>query len=220
MTDQHDGAPDYLRPYSEAMREHGPAFEATLWNSQEKQGARFDVIEGMVDLTGRIVVDAGCGLGDFAQRLTDGGVEYGLYIGLEALPEFVDAAREREIPEAAFAVADFVADGRVFDDLAKHEMLGGHAIDVVVFSGSLNTLGEEYMLAVLERAWEVASEALVFNFLSTKHHRGPKGDDTAPAIRVDPVRVLEWAMQKTPNVLFRQEYFQGHDATVAMLKPV
>ena len=212
--------PDYLKPYADAMKEHGPAFEATLWNSPEKQLARFDVIEGMVDLTGRIVVDAGCGLGDLAQRLTDSGVEYGLYIGLEAMEEFVDAASEREIPESAFAVADFVADGRVFSDLQKHEILQGHAIDVVVFSGSLNTLGEEAMLNVLERAWEVAGEALVFNFLSTRHQRGPAGDDTAPAIRVDPVRVLEWAMERTPNVLFRQEYFQGHDATVAMLKTV
>ena len=212
--------PDYLKPYTDAMKEHGPAFESTLWNSPEKQAARFDVIEGMVDLTGRIVVDAGCGLGDLAQRLTETGVEYGLYIGLEAMPEFVDAASAREIPEAACAVADFVADGRVFSDLQKHEILQGHPIDVVVFSGSLNTLGEEAMLNVLERAWEAAGEALVFNFLSTRHHRGPAGDETAPAFRVDPVRVLEWAMQRTPNVLFRQEYFQGHDATVAMMKPV
>ncbi|GAB4515482.1 MAG: hypothetical protein Tsb0013_20060 [Phycisphaerales bacterium] len=212
--------PDYLKPYTDAMQAHGPAFEATLWHSPEKQLARFDVIEGMVDLTGRIVVDAGCGLGDFAVRLNEGGVEYGLYVGLEALPEFVEAAREREIPEAAFAVADFVADGRVFEDLATHELLQGHPIDVIVFSGSLNTLGEEAMLNVLGRAWDVAREAVVFNFLSTRHHRGPAGDETAPAIRVDPVRVLQWAMERTPNVLFRQEYFQGHDATVAMLKPV
>lgn len=212
--------PDYLRPYREAMDEHGPAFEATLWNSQEKQNARFDVIEGMVDLTGRIVVDAGCGLGDFAQRLSDTGVEYGFYIGLEALPQFVEAARGRDIPEAAFAVADFVADGRVFSDLAKHEALQGHPIDVIVFSGSLNTLGEAGTLGVLERAWEACAEALVFNFLSTRHHRGPEADQTDPAIRLDPVRLLDWALQRTPNVLFRQEYFQGHDATVAMLKPV
>ncbi len=212
--------PDYLKPYADAMERHGPAFEATLWNSPEKQIARFDVIEGMVELTGRIIVDAGCGLGDFAQHLTDGGVEYGAYVGLEALPEFVEAARARKIPEAGFAVADFVADGRVFADLAKHDILQGHPIDVVVFSGSLNTLGEAGTLGVLERAWAVAQEAVVFNFLSTRHHRGPQGDKTAPAIRVDPVRVLEWAMERTPNVLFRQEYFQGHDATVAMLKPV
>ncbi len=216
----HDTArdrPDYLAPYAEAIREHGPRFEATLWNDKSKQHLRFDVIASMMHLTGRVVVDAGCGLGDLAARLTELGIEYGAYVGLEGMPEFVSEAQARGLPEATFLYADFVADGRAFADAAKDPALGGHPIDVVCFSGSLNTLGTEPALLVLQRAWDAAREGIVFNFLSSEHHRVDEGD-TAPAIRFDTMRVLKWAMERTPRVVFRQDYLDGHDATIAMVK--
>lgn len=218
MSDPASDSPDYLAPYAEAIREHGPSFQATLWNDRQKQHVRFDVIASMINLTGRVVVDAGCGLGDLAARLTELGVEYGAYVGLEGMPEFVDEAQQRGLPEAAFLHSDFVADGRAFSDLEKHPALGGHPVDVVCFSGSLNTLGTEPALLVLQRAWDVAREGIVFNFLSSEHHRVDEGD-TAPAIRFDTLRVLKWAMERTPRVLFRQDYFDGHDGTIAMTKP-
>ncbi len=213
MTDE----PDYLKPYAEAVRTHGAGFEATLWLSREKQAQRFAVIAEATDLTGRVIVDAGCGLGDFAAYLHERGVEYGRYIGLEAIPEMVARARSRALPEARFEVVDFARDADCFARLAKSDRY-----DIAVFSGSLNTFDEDHARAVVRRAFDEAGiggggGGVVFNFLSSRHGK-EHTPDPSPARRFDPLRMADWALGLTPRVLLRQDYMGGHDATVGMFK--
>ncbi len=204
---------EYLDPYRKAVDRFGPGFEATLWLSREKQTLRFAVIASMVDLTDRVVVDAGCALGDFAAYLGSEGIRTRAYVGLEGVPELVEEARGRGLPGARFELVDFVDRKDAFSDCLPK----GLAPEIVVFSGSLNTLEQERALEVLDRAWKACEEAVVFNFLSDSH-RPPGGPDPGPAKRFDPVEVLEWALKRTPRVILRQDYMCGHDATVAMLK--
>lgn len=204
---------EYLDPYRKAVDRFGPGFEATLWLSREKQALRFAVIASMVDLAERVVVDAGCALGDFAAFMATEGIRPRAYIGLEGVAELVDEARERGLPGARFELSDFVADSKAFEECVP----AGIAPEIVVFSGSLNTLEQERALEVLGRAWDACEEAVVFNFLS-RSHRPPGRCDPGPAKRFDPVEVLAWALKRTPRVILRQDYMGGHDATVAMLK--
>ena len=76
--------------------------------------------------------------------------------------------------------------------------------------------------AVLGRAWEAVSRSqsgqrggqLVFNFLSDRARR--KNESTGPAHRYDPARLVSWALDRTPLVVLRHDYWGGHDATVWM----
>ncbi|MCA9281458.1 MAG: class I SAM-dependent methyltransferase [Phycisphaerales bacterium] len=207
--------PDYLRPYAEAVRTHGPTFEATLWLNRQKQTDRFRVIAEAIDLTGRIIVDAGCGLGDLASYLCEHNIQYGRYIGLEAMPEMVEQARSRNLPEARFEIADFALDEQCFPRLASSDRY-----DIAVFSGSLNTFKEDHARAVIKRAFDAANEdkgGVVFNFLSARHGK-KHTPDPSPARRFDPVKMTDWALKLTPRVLLRQDYMGGHDATIAMFK--
>lgn len=202
--------PEYLRPYADAVRAHGASFEATLWASREKQVGRFGVIAEMADLTGRVIVDAGAGNGDLAAYCEQRGIRYGRYIGLEAMAEMVQNGEGRNLPEARFEASDFAADPGVFDRLGASDW-----VDLVVFSGSLNTFEPEAAFGVVKRAFRAAKEGVVFNFLSAKNHeRNPI--NPAPARRFEPARMLELALGLTPRVRFRQDYFDGHDATIAM----
>lgn len=203
-------APDYLAPYADAVKTYGASFEATLWASKEKQGGRFAIIASMADLSGRVIVDAGCGLGDLAAFCEERGIQYGRYIGLEAMPGMVGAAREKGLAEARFEESDFAADTAVFDRLSKSD-----GTDLVVFSGSLNTFDQDAAFEVVARAFRSSREGVVFNFLSAKNHE-KNPIDPAPAKRFEPSRMLELALGLTPKVLFRQDYFDGHDATIAM----
>ncbi|TVQ59270.1 MAG: methyltransferase domain-containing protein [Phycisphaerales bacterium] len=207
-----DSSAAYLAPYRDALERHGPTFEATLWRNEDFQRARFAVLCETIDLTGRIVLDAGCGRADFARYLLEHEVQYGRYIGVDAMPELMDAGKALGAPECEFHVRDFVADPDAFTPVARPP-------DVVVFSGSLNTLKLDDSMRVLDRAWDACTEALLFNFLSS---RCPQAAHTAPddpAQRYDPLGLLNWALARTPSVLFRQDYLQGHDATIAMWKP-
>lgn len=206
--------PEYLKPYARAVETHGASFEATLWLNRQKQTDRFRVMTEMMDLTGRVIVDAGCGLGDFAAYLREHGIEYGRYIGLEAMPEMVELARARKLPESRFEVSDFAADERCFARLRQSD-----GFDVAVFSGSLNTFDEDHARAVVRRAFEAAGDGggVIFNFLSARHWK-KHAPDPSPARRFDPVKMVEFAFGLTPRVVMRQDYMGGHDATVGMFK--
>ena len=204
-------SPAYLAPYADAVRTHGASFEATLWASKEKQVGRFAVIAGMADLTGRVIVDAGCGLGDLAAFCEDRGISYGRYIGQEAMADMAKAGAERGLPEARFETVDFASDEGYFERLGASE-----GFDLAVFSGSLNTFDPEDAFGSVSRAFRHAREGVGFNFRAARNHeRNPV--DPSPAKRFDPVPMLDRALTLTPKVLLRQDYFDGHDATLAMM---
>lgn len=199
----------YLEPYRDALRRHGAGFSATLWASREAQRTRFDVILDMADFDGARIVDAGCGHGDLAAHLAERDVAHTAYVGLDAFAEQIDEARERSIERAVFEVIDFVHDERAF---ARHRP------DWVCFCGSLNTMREEEARAVIGRAFNEARWGVVFNFLSDRTGFSTREEDLSPARRFDTLAMLDWALRHTPRVSFRQDYLDGHDATIAMRK--
>jgi hypothetical protein len=220
---------EYLRPYRDAVRACGPTFPALLWHSRAYQQVRFTVLTEAIraaimaghasrrcPLAGRVFVDLGCGCGDYALHLREERVEFGRFIGVEAVEALADASRQalRGLPDAAVLEADFAADPAVVERLAAS---GG---DVFVISGSLNTMDEGLARQVLERTWRTVARVrrgvLAFNFLSDRF--GLTGPDAGgPARRFDTVAILTWALRACPNVVFRHDYLGGRDATIVMV---
>ncbi len=213
------GAPiePYLAPYRTILDAHGPSFEATGWKSRDMQIARFDVLLGMADATGRVVIDAGSGQGALVDRMIELGVEYGRYIGLDAMPEMVEQSLARGLPEAEFHTIDFAREPDAFSRFSREA--GGPGVDIILFSGSLNTMEQADAVASLERAWPIAREAVVFNFLTDRAPAALLMQDPSPANRLDTMALIDWALTKSPLVRFRQDYLSGHDATIALFKP-
>lgn len=216
MNDQPDHAHSrtevapYLAHYRGLIDRVGAVFEATGWRSKAFQTTRFDVFSEMVDFTGLRVLDAGAGRGDFAAYLTERGVGYREIVALDAMPEMVETINGRGLPGVSAHRVDFAEDTDAFVRTGP--------VDAVVFSGSLNTLTQEHALGVLGRAWDAAGLALIFNFLSDRAPRAMLEKPTGPAHRFDTVGMIEWALERTPGVRFRQDYLGGHDATVVMLR--
>jgi len=205
--------PAYLAAYRDALAHHGPSFEATLWKSRRAQRARFRVLTRMIDLRGRTVLDAGCGLGDLAGYLADRRIAVARYIGIDAFPDIIDRARARALPGAAFEVADFAAAPGMFARFARD----AH-VDVILFSGSLNTFDQPRAMEVVSAAFDAARVGVAFNFLSAASPVPPP-NPSDPARRFDPAALLAWALSRTPLVRCRSDYLHGHDATIAMIHP-
>ncbi|MGD9691947.1 MAG: hypothetical protein AB7G17_03835 [Phycisphaerales bacterium] len=202
--------PEYLAPYREAVDRFGPGFEATLWASREYQRTRFRVITEMVDMGGLSVVDAGSGRGDLACYLAEEEIPYRAYLGVEGLPQLLAAGADHLPARAELRSYDFVCEA---------ERLGETEPDVIVFSGSLNTLEQRTAERVLGTAWTGARVALVFNFLSDRCEPSLRRQPTAPARRFDTARLVEWAFRRTARVAVRTDYFHGgHDCTIALWK--
>ena len=200
---------DYLTPYREAARQHGSDFDVTLWVNRDSQALRFTVFTQMLDLGGKRVLDAGCSRGDLAAYLDERGIAYERYIGVDALPDVVDHARTRHLPRSEFHTGDFVHD---------RDLLRRGRPHVVAISGTLNTMSDEVALELLDHAWDAAGETLIFNFLpDTAGPRAPRQE--YPARRLPTLRLLAWALERTWDVRYVQDYFaHGHDGTIAMRK--
>ncbi|MCH2140737.1 MAG: class I SAM-dependent methyltransferase [Phycisphaerales bacterium] len=200
-----------LKPYRDAMALHGPGFDATLWRKPEAQQLRFAVALEMLPCAGHRVADLGCGVGDLVQTLAGHPSAPSAYLGVDGQPEMVAEAQsrcEQALPfDTSFAVLDMTGDLSQVADWSP---------EVCVMSGSLNTMAQEEALKVVAAAFEMASIGVVFNFLSDMPDARYHGKDTAPARRFHTTEVLRWCMQQTPLVQFRQDYLDGHDATIAM----
>jgi len=201
----------YLDAYRDAQDDFGNDFRVTLWANTRSQELRFKVFTQMCYLQGKRLLDAGCSRGDLAVYLARNGVDYGHYVGIDGLPEVVDFAIRRELPHAEFHAGDFVQDPSLMQ-IGKPQ--------VILFSGTLNTMEDDMAMGLLDAAWQSASQTLMFNFLSSRATTDPK-QELGPARRLDPLKYLDWALARTPLVQLRQDYFKhGHDATIKMDKPV
>ncbi len=199
----------YLTPYRESFQKHGTDFRVTLWNNPQWQRQRFAVFTQMTSFSGKRVLDAGCSRGDLAAYLLEHHIAHRHYVGVDALSEVIEFAQGRGLDRAEFHAGDLVNDASL--------MAIGDP-QVVCISGTLNTMSDKHVDQVLEAAWQATGETLLFNFLSDRAGPGatPQCD---PARRFDTMRLLDWALRRTPYIAYRQDYLEhGHDATVLMRK--
>ena len=83
-----------------------PAPEAPDWRHAESQRLRFEVIAQAADFNGCSVLDLGCGTGDLNVCLDECFTDL-RYLGIDQMPEFIEAARVRFVaqPDTAYARA-------------------------------------------------------------------------------------------------------------------
>jgi len=150
-------APPYLAPYVRAALRHGAGFDSLLWASPTTQAQRFDAIARLCDLQNKSILDVGCGRADLCDFLVERSIQVYDYIGLEAVDSLATAAEAKPHEHCRILRGDFVSEPKIL-------FVGA---DVLIFSGSLNTLNTPDFYASLRRALDACAEAVVFNFLSS-----------------------------------------------------
>jgi len=98
------GKEELLSFYDRHLEKHGDNPEAVGWTSAGQQRRYLAILEAAGDLTGKDVLDFGCGKGDFYGFLRDSGRLVG-YCGIDVNPNLIDLAR-RKYPEEEFLVHD------------------------------------------------------------------------------------------------------------------
>lgn len=198
------GLPSDVQRYWETRFAEGGKDVTALWGSQASQVARFDVLYRMSGLAALpstaepVVLDFGCGFGDFAGYLISKGSR-ARYIGMEANEQARQVAVDR------YRFARFVAGERV-------TQYGGE-VDVVVASGVFNIPCAgwmDYVRGHLAEMLQKASVGVAVNFLSTL---APVR--TSEARFTDPVWALEQALLLTPKVALDHSY-RANDFTLWM----
>lgn len=173
-----------------------------LWAGPETQAARFDAICRLVNPAGRSILDVGCGRADLLEYLASRHIQAADYIGIEAVPELLEAARPKQSRTRRIIAADFVENPASL-------FVGA---DLVIISGALNTLDTPAFYPTIRRAFDAAGEAMVFNFLDS-----PLLAAASYLTWHKREEVLEFAFRLAPDVRVLADYLDG-DSTIAVHK--
>jgi SAM-dependent methyltransferase len=203
MAKSTDSVPPYLFPYHEARQHGAKGIHALLWTSKEGQRIRFDIIARSCPLAGKRILDVGCGRADLLGYLLERGIVPAHYTGVEKISATIRSARRQKYERCTIVSADFVR---------EPEKLQVGA-DVVIFSGSLNTLTRPQFYRVLRAAWAATGQWLAFNFLSSKYWCGEEWLNWHRR-----QTVLDFCRSLGGEPRFADGYLIG-DCTVAVKKP-
>ena len=198
--------PSYLKPYLTAAKRYGAGFGTLLWASPRTQALRFDALVRAASgraIRGRRVLDVGCGRADLLDHLRARDVVPGSYVGIEAVEELAAAVERKGILNATVVRGDFVR---------RPELMRATAADVVLISGSLNTMDAATFYRCIAAAFDAAGEVLAFNFLDS-----PTLAASSHLTWHRPADVRAFAATLSADVALWDDYLAG-DATVAVRK--
>jgi SAM-dependent methyltransferase len=125
------------------------------WDTKEAQYKRYEALCAVGDLNGKVILDAGCGIGDLYSFLADKYTDF-TYLGLDTLPEFIDTAKDRHGNQSNvyFFQSDFTTDGLP-------------QVDYIMASGSLSYQTNDLLhpYSSIMKLYQVVRCGFAFNLL-------------------------------------------------------
>jgi SAM-dependent methyltransferase len=191
--------------YQKSLAKHGVSPRALKWTSYHSAALHYCEFVRELDLKGRSILDAGCGMGDLLPYIYAEADTFE-YLGIDITPEFVATARKRYAPHK-FQVGD------VFDGSIK-----SGSFDVVLASGLMNHNTPGWMTKrqhMIKQLFEVAREVLVFNMAGSF---GPKpAKQPTNVAYADALEIVKFCASLTPQLIFKSHY-HPKDFTITMFK--
>ncbi|MGC6366457.1 MAG: class I SAM-dependent methyltransferase [Candidatus Marinamargulisbacteria bacterium] len=191
---------DVIRHYDDCAKHVKDDARAMGWSSKFNQQLRFEVINYLLDLSHRSVLDVGCGDGGLFHYLQEKTIDCD-YKGIDISPEMIRRGVERY-------PGIFIRKCNFFEYHQTH--------NTVVCSGGLSIQSGQDPLAFLSDAidqlFSIADEHIIFNLLSTKSQK--KSDLFN---YYDPVQVMDLCFEKTSYVTVHHSYLPN-DFTVHLIK--
>lgn len=144
--------------YNERHNEFGDDIKSVGWGSKESQELRFDILFRNIDVSGRTILDIGCGFGDLYHYLILRGFKEFHYIGLDISENLIESASKK-----------YNSSNTEFFCGTIDEFKCERAIDYSVLSGALSfKVDDNISLAqsTLSRMFEMSKIACAANFLT------------------------------------------------------
>jgi cyclopropane fatty-acyl-phospholipid synthase-like methyltransferase len=186
--------------YDRLVDQHGHSHRACDYGSPLSQQAKFQALAEVLDLSGRSLLDVGCGAADFADHVARRWSDV-RYAGIDLSPKMVELAR-RLHPDLDIRHGNILT-----ERLAPH--------DVVTANGIFYLLGADaprLMEEIVAKMFEAAGLAVAFNSLSAWAVEKEAGEFYA-----DPFATVVFCRRFTPWITLRHDY-HSRDFTVYLYK--
>lgn len=193
---------DIINFYDKNVREHMNDIKSVAWGNRESQEKRFEILAQIAELSGKSVLDVGCGLGDFYSWLKDRYRNI-KYTGVDITPSMVELALKNH-PGVKFCVLDILELNCVRP-----------AYDFVFASGIFNRRMPRHKYFIKDtivRMFDLSKQGIAFNVMSTKADFMEKKEYYA-----DPGKMLDFCLGLSRKVALMHNYMP-HDFTVFIYK--
>ncbi len=149
---------DQKQFYRDNIEKYGVSAEGAGWDSAQTQRRRFSAIASCLGNMGNdVLVDAGCGFGDFYVYLEEKQTLPKTYIGLDLCAPMVKEAQQR------------TGCNIVECDILRHTL---PEADWYVSSGSMNLLSRVETQLFIQRCFAKSRKGFVFNLLEGRDREG------------------------------------------------
>lgn len=146
----------YNLHFQERYKEFGENIK-TLWGGVESQRQRFDVLLTIGNMSGKSILDVGCGFGDLYDEIRRRKYKSFKYTGLDINQAIIEVAKNR-YPNISFQYRDILKDNKI----ARY--------DYAVASGIFflpDERWESYMIQMVNRMFSISKIGVGVNFLSS-----------------------------------------------------
>jgi SAM-dependent methyltransferase len=176
--------------YTNAIKLHGQSARGLNWTSSAHQSIRFDKILELLpkDLSSSVVVDAGCGFGDFYLHLRANGRTPHKYIGIDSLKEMCELASRKTDQEIQNR------------DICKDKL---PAADYYICSGALNILTPFETVQFIQNCYKASKKGFIFNVL-----HGDKESDTYNYLSTHTIKNIAQEL-KVNRVIMQEDYLEN-----------
>jgi SAM-dependent methyltransferase len=174
---------------------HGISAQGVAWDNVQTQKKRFSAIVSCLgDVRQDVLVDAGCGFGDFYLYLKEKEILLKNYIGLDLCEPMVEEAKVR-------------TECKILQKDILHQSIP--MADWYVASGSMNLLTKMETRIFIQRCFEKSRKGFIFNLLEGREREGVYS-------YWNPHDMLVLCRTFTDKVTIKEGYMEG-DFTVVLL---
>lgn len=193
--------------YEDNMAKGLPEYGILGWESEEAQKLRFDMLLSSVELSGKALLDVGCGTGNLLEYIQSRGIHV-KYTGVDILDKMIKKAKKKNLG------ADFL-----HVDIFKENRFEDHSFDVIYASGIFNlNLGNnrEFLINALDLFLRLSSGAVVFNLL---HSASPEREAKYFYFHPDEIsEILEKYSSVIEKVQFIEAYLKNDFTVICKMK--
>jgi trans-aconitate methyltransferase len=193
--------PHMQEDYDKAFDNYGPGPEALLWWDYRSMAIRFRELVKEVPVSGKSVLDAGCGMGDLLPYLYAKSTDF-RYLGIDKSEKFIAIAKKR------YADHQF----KVGDPFNRPEGM----FDVVLSSGVMNGNVDNWLAKrkrMIKALWSQTGEVLAFNMAGGLK---PIKHDSLIAY-ADAQVIFDYCRTMSRRVVLKTDYLEK-DFTIVMFK--
>jgi len=140
--------------YFELLNKYGDSAAAVQYSSKESQFRRFAALTRIADLSGKRILDYGCGTAALMEYLTSVNQIPSLYQGVDIVPQFFDYAKNK-FPSGKFCLPNELDDSK---------------FDFVFISGVFNNIREDnraFWQETIKSLFERCTQGIAFNLMSS-----------------------------------------------------